>query len=249
MKLVHYMGRLGVLRSHVKAMIVAVLKVPELKQINEKISTVDAEPLQVIEIKLQHPYDMVKGLTKASTNRQNALHGFVELDLESKSNESGSFLQAERVEARVHAEIQLQDYFSRRLAQRDPRRQASQFSFFENDKYIGCSKPACYFCYLWLTSHPHGYVPPSTHGKIIAHCRGPEVDINEKGVAFLEKMYQRLNQRLTEDILRFLEAKWLGTPSIHRQFMSTDGSSRAPSVLYNERILSYIEDQSSRDYV
>jgi hypothetical protein len=38
---------------------------------------------------------------------------------------------------RVHTELQIADKFSR----------SSNMRFVGNDRYIGCSKPACYFCY------------------------------------------------------------------------------------------------------
>jgi hypothetical protein len=54
---------------------------------------------------------------------------------------------------RVHAELTLLEYFYR-----------EQLSFVDDDRFIGCSKPACYCCYHYISQHPGGFVRPPSHG-------------------------------------------------------------------------------------
>ncbi|KAI1128225.1 hypothetical protein F5Y10DRAFT_241136 [Nemania abortiva] len=50
----------------------------------------------------------------------------------------------------IHAEIQVLEHFW------------GKRQFFEDDRYIGCSKPACYCCHLYLQHHPARCVVPQT---------------------------------------------------------------------------------------
>ncbi|KAI0101806.1 hypothetical protein GGR51DRAFT_528564 [Nemania sp. FL0031] len=50
----------------------------------------------------------------------------------------------------IHAEIQVLGHFW------------GKRQFFEDDRYIGCSKPACYCCHLYMQHHPAKCVVPQT---------------------------------------------------------------------------------------
>jgi hypothetical protein len=57
---------------------------------------------------------------------------------------------------RVHAELLLVNYFDKYGC-----------TFLDgNDRYIGCSKPACYLCYAYIVSHPGRYALPASHQKL-----------------------------------------------------------------------------------
>ncbi|KAE8371072.1 hypothetical protein BDV26DRAFT_276824, partial [Aspergillus bertholletiae] len=69
---------------------------------------------------------------------------------------SQSLQRCKKGRVRVHAEILLIDYFDKFDA-----------SFLDtDDKYIGCSKPACYLCYQYICQHPDNYTLPPTHQKL-----------------------------------------------------------------------------------
>jgi hypothetical protein len=73
--------------------------------------------------------------------------------------------RARNVRTRVHAELLLMDHFDRNGG-----------PFLDgNDKYIGCSKPACYLCYAYINSHPRQYSLPASHQKIYVSWRLPDV--------------------------------------------------------------------------
>ncbi|KAI1422779.1 hypothetical protein F5Y12DRAFT_799284 [Xylaria sp. FL1777] len=50
----------------------------------------------------------------------------------------------------MHAEIQVLEHFFEKR------------QFFDDDRYIGCSKPACYCCHLYMQHHPARCVVPQT---------------------------------------------------------------------------------------
>jgi len=62
-----------------------------------------------------------------------------------EGDELDSFLQHERAtKTVVHAELLLIDHFQR-----------NSCNFLgQGEKYIGCSKPACYLCHMYITQHP-----------------------------------------------------------------------------------------------
>lgn len=66
---------------------------------------------------------------------------------------------------RVHAELILLGHYYR---ERDA------LQFYDNDRYIGASKPACYCCYLYIREHPGDFVQPATHQKIYLNWLPPE---------------------------------------------------------------------------
>jgi len=223
-KLAHFIGRLGATRSSVHAVIKGIIKVPALPQIS-CIRTVEAPDIRKVTLDqwALSPYEILRGICQDRVSQnplQNgiALHTLVELDLPSGSGEMRSKLASRNsIVTRVHAELQIADKFSRHLF----------MEFVDDDKYIGCSKPACYFCFNWLSNHKHGYVLPATHYRIIPGCRGPDSGVNESGVGILKDMYAKIGTRLGQDILDYLLTLGSGHAHPRYQYQSTEGSSRA----------------------
>jgi hypothetical protein len=65
---------------------------------------------------------------------------------------------------RVHAELNLLEYFHR-----------ERLLFVDGDRFISCSKPACYCCYHYISLHPGGFVRPSSHGVRYLNWRPPDL--------------------------------------------------------------------------
>lgn len=227
--LAHYIGRLGATRAAVKAVVTAMEQCPSLRQIRE-IRVIKAPAQKVVTLRpedVMSPYEMVRAIGEDTASQnildtRRALHELVERDLPSAGNEDSLRRRMSRrktIVTRVHAELQIADCFSRR-----------KFDFVGGDKFIGCSKPACYFCYNWLSNHRHRYVLPATHQKIIPGCRGPDQEINDSGEAVLRDMYKRMDLSVGQDIFAFLlQATTEGNVRLGRRFMSTNGSTHAPS--------------------
>jgi hypothetical protein len=71
---------------------------------------------------------------------------------------------------RVHAEVQVLHHFD----QHDE-------EFAEGDKYIACSKPACFCCHLYFRHHPGGFVEPRSHHKIYLNWQPPGMEGTKTG--------------------------------------------------------------------
>ncbi|PGH11239.1 hypothetical protein AJ79_04970 [Helicocarpus griseus UAMH5409] len=70
------------------------------------------------------------------------------------------------IRPRVHAEIQvLEHFYSKGLC------------FEGSDRYIACSKPACYCCRLYFRHHPGNFEEPVSGGKIYLNWRPPDVSV------------------------------------------------------------------------
>lgn len=65
---------------------------------------------------------------------------------------------------RVHAEILVLEHFYE-----------NNLIFAGSDRYIGCSKPACYCCSLYFRHHPLKPVQPASHQKIWLNWRPPDL--------------------------------------------------------------------------
>ncbi|KAJ4986591.1 het domain protein [Stagonosporopsis vannaccii] len=65
----------------------------------------------------------------------------------------------------VHAEVQILDLFYTR-----------EYSFFEDDRFIACSRPACWSCSIYFTSHPGGVELSSSNRTICLNWRPPFVE-------------------------------------------------------------------------
>ncbi|KAI0503146.1 hypothetical protein F5B22DRAFT_562790 [Xylaria bambusicola] len=79
---------------------------------------------------------------KEAAHTMNRLHHIVTRFKEAYNNKNFS--------PSIHAEIQILEHFW------------GKRQFFEDDRYIGCSKPACYCCHLYMQHHPARCAVPQT---------------------------------------------------------------------------------------
>jgi hypothetical protein len=100
-----------------------------------------------------------------------------------EGEEISSFLQRERSTwTRVHAELLLIHHFEQ-----------NGCNFLDRgEKYIGCSKPACYLCHMYITHHPSRYIIPASHNKVYINWRLPDVYIRDPGAADSLKIQERI---------------------------------------------------------
>lgn len=226
--LAHYVGRLGATRSCTNAIVSAVTKIDSLRRLPVDVRTLQAPKVREVTIGQEYtsPYEIVWAICNETTFKnpvqiQSALQNIVSLDLPPNHKIRKTLASRQPIITRVHAELQIADKFSRN----------QYMEFVDDDKYIGCSKPACYFCYHWLSLHKHRYVLPATHNRIILGCRAFDDDINAAGATILKEMYTKLCGRLDQDILGFLLNSHSEVGQVRHHYMSTEGSSHAPSQL------------------
>lgn len=99
-------------------------------------------------------------------------------------------LCSEKGRVRVHAEILLIDYFDK-----------VDVNFLDNDdKYIGCSKPACYLCYQHICQHPDSYTLPQTHQKLYHAWTLPIVRADDRNCTDKFKRHKRFLNQVTENL-------------------------------------------------
>ncbi len=223
-KLAHYIYRLGATREAVNKVVEAMVRVPSLRRIS-KIQTVNAPQITetTIEPTWMIPHEVLYGVLKDTTPHdplkfEQAFLRLYQLDSLPRRPIYKHMASNEKIVTRVHAELQIADKFAR----------LQGIKFVDNDRYIGCSKPACYFCYTWLCNHRQPYVEPATHHKVILGCRGPDDWLNDAGRDVLISIYTKMSLQAGRDISTFLEKD---APQPRVQYMSTDAGSRAPSRL------------------
>lgn len=106
----------------------------------------------------------------------------------------------------VHAEIQVLEYFY-----------SKDLRFIDDDRYINCSKPACYCCHLYIRHHPLGVVEPASHKNIYPNW-GPHFlpeGMNDPGYRHQLNMLQKMLETIRKEALAQIKSKAHG-PRGHR---------------------------------
>jgi hypothetical protein len=79
------------------------------------------------------------------------------------------------------------------------------------DKYIGCSKPACYLCYAYISNHPKRYALPSSHQKIYVAWRLPDVyrtePDHENRLKTQEQILRTMIDRVRHDLTTEMQSR------------------------------------------
>lgn len=231
-ELAHYVGRLGAHVYAVKMILYAALNVPAVKNIKD-VQFESAPSVEAIEIPQGSAvaYEILREIC-TSRNLQPAelkkyLVAFAELDAD--MGISDKLATKRSLYTRIHCELQLCDLFSR-----------ASWDFADGDKYIGCSKAACYFCTQYISLHHKAFVVPPTHNKVIVGVRppkpDPQRDVNGNGARKMKEMEAKMTWKIENDIL---EALVVERPEIQFQHCSTNGSSKAPSISVVGRSTTY----------
>jgi hypothetical protein len=98
---------------------------------------------------------------------------------------------------RVHAELILLEHFYKH-----------GYDFVDEDKYIGCSKPACYCCYHYICTHPGNFVRPASHNKTYLAWRPPDVvDDDAEGSTMKHRrdIMNKMVEKVRTDVLEQIE--------------------------------------------
>lgn len=114
---------------------------------------------------------------------------------------------------RVHAELLLLDLF-----------QGRGFDFVADDRYIGCSKPACYCCYHYISALRGGFSlsMPASHNNLYLPWRAPDIP-KSRGAAPVKMREDALNTMIVSiraDLKRQIDSQAPRRPS---QFDSLTG--------------------------
>lgn len=89
----------------------------------------------------------------------------------------------------------------------------NELHFFGNDRYIGCSKPSCYCCDLYLRHHPGDFETRPCHGNVwVKWCLPFEVD---EGDLSKQIHAAKMHKRILINIVRDLESRLLSGINEH----------------------------------
>lgn len=166
----HFVGRLGTHVQVVKILLAAAKRFPTLFQdFNIEIKNGPISPTLAVPPLGALTLDGIANRMVANDNElkqdiqgrlrlldQKTIVGLEE-KVQEKYGEKG-------LKPRVHAELILLEYYYRNR---------ESLHFYESDRYIGTSKPACYCCYLYFSEHPADPVQPATHKKIYLNWLPP----------------------------------------------------------------------------
>ncbi|KLJ10751.1 hypothetical protein EMPG_13894 [Blastomyces silverae] len=170
----HYIGRLG---HHIRAANSLVSAAPKLRQILDGFS--------VRAITTPARAEWLPPIDEAAVREKTLLDKVLVRMLPAKSPQLEFYQQELRkmdettqishrflipyadstIRPRVHAEIQVLEHFHEKGLQ-----------FEDSDRYVACSKPACYCCRLYFRHHPGSFEEPASHCKIYLNWRPPDVN-------------------------------------------------------------------------
>ena len=116
-----------------------------------------------------------------------------------------------KVSTYVHAELLLLDYCHRR-----------GIKFLNSDdRFIGCSKPACYLCHAYIQRHPGNFSVPASHQKLYIRWRLPdESNLNR---FILQGLITDVRTQLTSEVHSEAES------TLRRQEFRADSTAGATS--------------------
>lgn len=98
---------------------------------------------------------------------------------------------------RVHAELLLVEKF-----------RSHGWDFVADDKYIGCSKPACFCCYHYINSLPERYSISRCHNKIYTHWRAPDLTVqNLQSAKTREDALNAVVAKLRTEVRRYIDER------------------------------------------
>ncbi|GAB7351725.1 hypothetical protein MBLNU459_g2312t1 [Dothideomycetes sp. NU459] len=164
----HYIGRLGYHFRAARTLVDAAFAMPCLF-VGFVVKTPDVPRVPATPV----PFDdstnlkdiVVRMLPKEEVEKKNHYQECLAL-MDQKFELEKSFIRnykSKTLLPRVHAELLLLEHFYE-----------NEWRFVADDKFIGCSKPACYCCALYINHHPGQFEMPSSHEKIYLNWRTPE---------------------------------------------------------------------------
>ncbi|KAI1780681.1 hypothetical protein F4818DRAFT_396476 [Hypoxylon cercidicola] len=101
-------------------------------------------------------------------------------------------------QSQIHAEIQVLEYFH-----------TNNINFVNDDKYIGCSKPACYCCHLYFQHHQARPVVPESHQNIYPNWGVPALPNGAKDAGYEQQrnLMNKMLHTIRQDALSQIQRK------------------------------------------
>ena len=154
----HLLGRLSSWLRAAKHLVLVCKRFPDYVR-NFRLQTLENPKLPVLDFhtRWRSISDVVQEVIPRYDGDllQNALIENQSSELIDVVNKAVQNMTEGRFRPRVHAEILLSEHFH-----------SMGLPFYEGDRYIGCSKPSCYCCDLYLRYHPGGFAARPSHGNV-----------------------------------------------------------------------------------
>lgn len=89
-----------------------------------------------------------------------------------------------------------------------------QCSFYDDDKFIACSKAACFCCYHYICNHPGDYARPACHNKLYLNWKPPDLcNIVSGAQAFpqrevMDRVIVEVRKAVIERVFRQQRRRW-----------------------------------------
>jgi hypothetical protein len=201
----HNIGRIAAHVKNVKVLIATAERLPELV-VNPQIVLIESPPSIILPPPGRAKLKLDGIAHRMTPSSQSSLLSGLQTSLKILDHRfkveqtvQDAYLN-KKFKARVHAELIVLEYFYERN---------ETLQYLDNDRFIGCSKPACYCCSLYFRMHPANVDRPDSHQKIYLNWLPPtsvsgvedpnsNLAIHEK--AMLNKMVQSIRLRTIEQI-------------------------------------------------
>ena len=196
----HYVGRLG--SWHVASLVLTstASQVPDLFK-NAKAQTVPFRDLEGQTFQSdQRALDNALGRLFLHTSEKTPQQVRSSLQTSTKCDVGEIFAELFRCRYSkpcLHAEIAVLEHFYRRSRH-----------FVNDDRYIGCSKPSCYCCYLFCRLHPLQVLPRPCHGITWPKWSFPPLPDDSSDVSTARQYLMRaMLDEMTRDLLTDLSSQ------------------------------------------
>lgn len=214
----HYIGRLGHHIRAVKALVSCASRLADIlysfKVCSVSTPAKSASPLPV-DGKTRLDSIIVRMLPAGSPDLERYQQALAEMDVKYQlfhrfldNYTNPNFLP------RVHAEIQVHEHFHK-----------NKLHFADADRYIACSKSACFCCLLYFRYHPEQFVEPASHRKIYLNWRPPDLDA----------VCDTISENFQRDILNSM------TRDIRREALYQIGQKMAPPAWHPDSVTGITE--------
>lgn len=202
----HNLGRLGEHPKATEIITQAALQLPHLLLSYKIIPYASAPAAKIPLIEKQTTLKcLVNRFSSDSAIFERLLQHLIHLDRWSNLSER---LQDDcATNTRIHAELYLVQLFHKR-----------KFAFVNNDRFVGCSKPACYLCYEYINALNAGFHLPPSHNKLYLAWKPPSVrfgetekerEREEKDMEdVLNRMTKRVRAHVNEQMEMKMERRW-----------------------------------------
>ena len=153
----HYIGRLGMWTKAIRILVLAAKTFPQFIE-NAHVEVIAPKGPADLPNKL-HITGLQDVVSRMLPADQSALVDELNqalVDVNTVIGIQGRFREDySNIKPRPHAELLVLEHFY-----------FNKLDFVANDKYIGCSKPSCYCCHIYMQCHPGNFTPRPCHGNL-----------------------------------------------------------------------------------